>query len=57
MGVPFVGFPLYKYVVIGVKGECRNIFHERSVCCFLRAVIEPQFNLSSKEMSLYLYLS
>ena len=26
-----ISFPLYKYVV-GVKGDCRNIFHERSVC-------------------------
>ena len=45
MGVPFVGFPLYKYVV-GVKGDCRNIFHERSVCGFLRAVLEQQFQAS-----------
>ena len=45
MGVPFVGFPLYKYVVGGVKGDCRNIFHERSVCGFLRAVLEQQFRL------------
>ena len=45
MGVPFMGFPLYKYVVGGVKGDCRNIFHERSVCGFLRAVLEQQFRL------------
>ena len=45
-GVPFVGFPLYKYVVGGVKGDCRNIFHERSVCGFLRAVLEQQFQAS-----------
>ena len=46
MGVPFVGFPLYKYVVGGVKGDCRNIFHERSVCGFLRAVLEQQHQAS-----------
>ena len=46
MGVPFVGFPLYKYVVGGVKGDCRNIFHERSVCGFLRAVLDQQFQAS-----------
>ena len=42
-GGPIVGFLLYKYVVGGVKGDCRNIFHERSVCGFLRAVLEQQF--------------
>ena len=26
MGVPFMGFPLYKCVVGGVKGDCRNDF-------------------------------
>ena len=40
MGVPFVGFPLYKYVVGGVEGDCRNIFHERFVYGFLPAVLE-----------------
>ena len=43
MGVPFVGFPLYKYVVGGVKGDFRNIFHERYVCGFLRVVLEQEF--------------
>ena len=48
VGVPFLGFPLYKYVARGVKGDCRNIFHERSVCGFLRAVleVEKQFQAS-----------
>ena len=50
VGVPFVGFPLYKYVVGGVKGDCRNIFHERSVCGFLRAVLEQQFQASFVDM-------
>ena len=43
VGVPFVGFPLYKYVARGVKGDCRNIFHERSVillCLFFRSNIK-----------------
>ena len=34
MGVPFMGFPLYKYVVGRVEGDCRNIFHEHSVVSF-----------------------
>ena len=41
-----MGFPLYKYVVGGVEGDCRNIFHERFVCGFLRAVLAQQFQAS-----------
>ena len=48
-GVPFVGFPLYKYVVRGVKVDCRNIFHECSVCGFLRAVLEQHFRPGHSE--------
>ena len=55
MGVPFVGFPLYKYVVGGVEGDRRNIFHERFACGFLRAVLEQQFQ-ASLELSLGILL-
>ena len=55
MGVPFVGFPLYKYVVGGVEGDRRNIFHERFACGFLRAVHEQQFQ-ASLELSLGILL-
>ena len=47
--VPFVRFSLYKYVVRGIEGDRRNIFHECLVCGFLSAVhelLEQQFQAS-----------
>ena len=41
--VPFLRFSLYTYVVRGLEGDCRNIFHEGLVCGSLRAVLEQQF--------------
>ena len=40
-----MGFPLYKYVEGGVKGHCRNVFHERSVCGFLEQYLNSSYRL------------